>query len=324
MNYELLRGEDEMFNGLKIFSGRANPGLSRGISDYLALPLGEIEVNNFSDGEIRVRIKENVRGEDIFVVQPTCNPGNHNLMELLIIIDAVKRASAKRITAVIPYYGYARQDRKVEPRVPITSKLVATLITAAGADRVLTMELHAGQIQGFFDVPVDQLYGSPVLVEYFRRMELGDLVVVSPDAGGVERARAYAKKLNASLGIIDKRREKANVSEVMHVIGEVEGKDVLLVDDLIDTAGTLTQAARALLDQGAVSVRACCTHAVLSGPAVKRIGESDLSEIVVTDTIPLKEEGQRCEKIKVLSVARLFGEAIRRIHNETSVSSLFD
>ncbi|MBI2876091.1 MAG: ribose-phosphate pyrophosphokinase [Candidatus Tectomicrobia bacterium] len=311
-------------DGLKIFSGRANLQLAQGINDYLKIPLGEIEISNFSDGEIQVRIKENVRGQDVFVIQSTCQPGNDNLMELLIIMDALRRASAKRITAVIPYYGYARQDRKAEPRVPITSKLVATLITAAGADRVLAMELHAGQIQGFFDLPVDHLYASPVLVEYFRRLEMRDLVVVSPDAGGVERARAFAKKLNASLGIIDKRRERANVSEVMHVIGEVGGRDVLLVDDLVDTAGTLAQAARALINQGACSVRACCTHPVLSGPAIRRINESDLEEVIVTDTIPIREEGRKCGKVKVLSVARLFGEAIRRIHNESSVSSLFD
>lgn len=313
-----------MINGLKIFSGRANLQLAQGISDYLKIPLGEIEISNFSDGEIQVRIKENVRGHDVFVIQSTCQPGNDNLMELLIIMDALRRASAKRITGVMPFYGYARQDRKVEPRVPITSKLVANLITAAGADRVLTMELHAGQIQGFFDLPVDHLYASPVLVDYCRNLELSDLVVVSPDAGGVERARAYAKKLNASLGIIDKRRERANVSEVMHVIGDVAGKHVLVVDDLIDTAGTLTQAARALVNQGARSVRACCTHAVLSGPAIGRISESDLEEVIVTDTIPLRDEGRKCGKIRVLSVARLFGEAIRRIHNESSVSSLFD
>lgn len=313
-----------MIDGLKIFSGRANLQLALGISDYLKIPLGEIEISNFSDGEIQVRIKENVRGHDVFVIQSTCQPGNDNLMELLIIMDALRRASAKRITGVIPFYGYARQDRKVEPRVPITSKLVANLITAAGADRVLTMELHAGQIQGFFDLPVDHLYASPVLVDYCRNLELSDLVVVSPDAGGVERARAYAKKLNASLGIIDKRRERANVSEVMHVIGEVAGKHVLVVDDLIDTAGTLTQAARALVNQGAMSVRACCTHPVLSGPAIGRISESDLEEVIVTDTIPLRDEGRKCGKIRVLSVSRLFGEAIRRIHNESSVSSLFD
>lgn len=313
-----------MIDGLKIFSGRANLQLSQGISDYLKMPLGEIEISNFSDGEIQVRIKENVRGRDVFVIQSTCQPGNDNLMELLIIMDALRRASANRITAVVPFYGYARQDRKVEPRVPITSKLVANLITAAGSDRVLTMELHAGQIQGFFDLPVDHLYASPVLVDYCRQLELGDLVVVSPDAGGVERARAYAKKLNASLGIIDKRRERANISEVMNVIGEVAGKHVLVVDDLIDTAGTLTQAARALVNQGARSVRACCTHPVLSGPAIRRINESDLEEVIVTDTIPLRDEGRKSGKIKVLSVSRLFGEAIRRIHNESSVSSLFD
>lgn len=313
-----------MIDGLKVFSGRVNVGLSQEICDYLKIPLGDMEISNFSDGEILVQINENVRGQDVFVVQPTSFPGNENLMELLIIIDATKRASAKRITAVIPYYGYARQDRKVQPRVPITAKLVARLITASGADRVLAMELHAGQIQGFFDIPVDHLYARPVLVDYFRSLNLKKLVVISPDAGGVERARTYAKKLNASLGIIDKRRERVNVSEVMNVIGDVEGKDTLIVDDLIDTAGTLTQAAKALIDHGAKSVRACSTHPVLSGPAVQRIGKSDLAEVIVTNTIALREEAKKSEKIKVLSVAHLFGEAIKSIHNETSISSLFD
>lgn len=313
-----------MIDGLKIFSGRANEGLSQEVCDCLKIPLGDMKISNFSDGEILVQINENVRGQDVFVMQPTSFPGNENLMELLIIIDAMQRASAKRITAVIPYYGYARQDRKVQPRVPITAKLVARLITASGADRVLAMELHAGQIQGFFDIPVDHLYARPVLVDYFKSLKLKNLVVISPDAGGVERARTYAKKLNASLGIIDKRRDQPNVSEVMHVIGDVEGKDTLIVDDLIDTAGTLTQAAKALLDHGARSVRASSTHPVLSGPAVQRIEKSDMTEVVVTNTIALSEEAKRCEKIKTLSVAHLFGEAIKSIHNETSISSLFD
>lgn len=313
-----------MIDGLKVFSGRANEGLSQEVCHYLKIPLGDMEISNFSDGEILVQINENVRGQDAFVIQPSCFPGNENLMELLIIIDALKRASAKRITAVIPYYGYARQDRKVQPRVPITAKLVARLITASGADRVLAMELHAGQIQGFFDIPVDHLYARPVLVDYFRSLKLKNLVVISPDAGGVERARTYAKKLNVSLSIIDKRRDQPNVSEVMHVIGDVKGKDTLIVDDLIDTAGTLTQAANALLKHGARSVRACATHPVLSGPAVQRIEKSDLTEVVVTNTIALREEAKKCEKIRLLSVAHLFGEAINSIHNETSISSLFD
>ena len=313
-----------MIDGLKVFSGRANEGLSQEVCHYLKIPLGDILISNFSDGEILVQINENVRGQDAFVIQPSCFPGNENLMELLIIIDALKRASAKRITAVIPYYGYARQDRKVQPRVPITAKLVARLITASGADRVLAMELHAGQIQGFFDIPVDHLYARPVLVDYFRSLKLKNLVVISPDAGGVERARTYAKKLNVSLGIIDKRRDQPNISEVMHVIGDVKGKDTLIVDDLIDTAGTLTQAANALLKHGARSVRACATHPVLSGPAVQRIEKSDLTEVVVTNTIDLREEAKKCEKIRLLSVAHLFGEAINSIHNETSISSLFD
>ena len=313
-----------MIDGLKVFSGRANEGLSQEVCHYLKIPLGDILISNFSDGEILVQINENVRGQDAFVIQPSCFPGNENLMELLIIIDALKRASAKRITAVIPYYGYARQDRKVQPRVPITAKLVARLITASGADRVLAMELHAGQIQGFFDIPVDHLYARPVLVDYFRSLKLKNLVVISPDAGGVERARTYAKKLNVSLSIIDKRRDQPNVSEVMHVIGDVKGKDTLIVDDLIDTAGTLTQAANALLKHGARSVRACATHPVLSGPAVQRIEKSDLTEVVVTNTIALREEAKKCEKIRLLSVAHLFGEAINSIHNETSISSLFD
>jgi len=313
-----------VIDGLKVFAGRSNRQLAQEICDYLKIPLGDIDISNFSDGEISVQINENVRGQDVFAIQSTCFPGNDNLMELLIMIDALKRASAKRITAVIPYYGYARQDRKAQPRVPITAKLVATLITASGADRVLSMDLHAGQIQGFFDIPVDHLYARPVLVEYFRSLKLDNLVVISPDAGGVERARTYAKKLNASLGIIDKRRERANVSEVMHVIGEVEGKDTLIVDDLVDTAGTLTQAAKALIEHGAKSVRACAAHPVLSGPAIQRIEESELTEVIVTNTIALREEAKRCEKIRVLSVAHLFGEAIKSIHNETSISSLFD
>jgi ribose-phosphate pyrophosphokinase len=288
--------------------------------------LAETELSTFSDGEVFVQVNENVRGADVFVIQPTCHPVNQNLMELLIIIDALKRASACRITAVIPYYGYGRQDRKVQPRVPITAKLVADLITAAGAHRVLTMDLHAGQIQGFFNIPVDHLFAAPVLLQYFqRRLEQGDwrdLVVVAPDAGGVERARAFAKRLGTSLAIMDKRRTGPDEAKIMHVIGEVRGRDVILLDDIIDTAGTITQAVSALRQEGARRVLASCTHAVLSGPAVDRLEHSAIEEVVVTNTIPLRAEPQS-KKITVLSVASLLGEAIRRIHTESSVSSLF-
>ena len=270
-----------------------------------------------------VQIDENVRGSDIFVLQSTSTPVNDNIMELLLLIDALKRASAGRITAVIPYYGYARQDRKVQPRVPISSKLVADLITVAGANRVLTVDLHAGQIQGFFNIPVDHLYASPVLLEYIRKCDFKDLVIVSPDAGGVERARAFAKRLNASLAIIDKRRERANVSEVMNVIGDVKGRETIILDDLIDTAGTTTQAASALKEKGAKKVLAACTHAVLSGPAIDRINNSVIEELIVTNTIPLDSKKEKCKKLKVLSIAPLLGEAIKRIHEESSISSLF-
>jgi ribose-phosphate pyrophosphokinase len=286
--------------------------------------LGNAEVKTFSDGEISVEINENVRGKDVFIIQPTCPPVNDNLMELLIMIDAARRASAGRITAVIPYYGYARQDRKVAPRQPISAKLVANLITVAGASRVLTMDLHAGQIQGFFDIPVDNLFARPVLLHYLKEHFKDDLVIVSPDAGGVERARAFAKRLDASLAIIDKRRERANVAEVMNIIGDVKGKTAVIVDDMVDTGGTLTKAASALLDKGASAVYACCTHPVLSGNAVQRIEESPIKELIVTDTIPLSEEARKCKKIKVLSVGKLFGEAVRRIHLNESVSVLFE
>lgn len=311
-----------MLNGLKIFSGRAHRDLAQEISDYIKIPLGDIIITDFSDGEIYTQIKENIRGADVFIIQPTCQPGNNNLMELLIMIDTFKRASAERITAVIPYYGYARQDRKVQPRVPITAKLVANLLTAVGTDRVLTMDLHAGQIQGFFDIPVDNLFATTVMIDYIKKMNLKNLVVVSPDAGGVERARAFAKRLNTSLGIIDKRREEKNVSKVMNIVGDVKDKNVLLVDDMADTAGTLTESVNALKENGTRDVYACCTHPVLSGPAIERISKSPLKELIVTNTIPLGEKAQ-CKKIKVLSVAQLLGEAIIRIHEGTSVSSLF-
>ncbi|HEX7549990.1 MAG TPA: ribose-phosphate pyrophosphokinase [Candidatus Methylomirabilis sp.] len=307
-------------------SGRANPTLSQEIATSLGTRLAETDVTQFSDGEVFVQVNENVRGADVFVIQPTCYPVNRNIMELLIMIDAMKRASAFRITAVIPYYGYGRQDRKVQPRVPITAKLVADLITTAGADHVLTMDLHAGQIQGFFNIPVDNLFAAPILLQHFQdRVAQGvwrDLVVVSPDAGGVERARAFAKRLGTSLAIMDKRRTAPNEAKIMHVIGDVRGRDVILLDDIIDTAGTITQAAQALREEGARRILASCTHAVLSGRAIERLEQSEIEEVVVTNTIPLREE-QACKKVTVLSVAPLLGEAIRRIHTETSVSSLF-
>jgi ribose-phosphate pyrophosphokinase len=279
-------------------------------------------VKNFSDGEINVEIDESVRGMDVFVVQSICHPVNNNLMELLILIDALKRASAERITAVLPYYGYARQDRKVSPRAPISAKLIADLITTAGASRILTVDLHAGQIQGFFNIPVDHLFAAPVLLEYLKKLK-NDLVIVSPDAGGVERARAYAKRLNTSLAIIDKRREGPNVSQVMNIIGDVEGMVAIIVDDLVDTGGTLARAAYALIEKGAKTVYACCTHPVLSGKAVEIISGSPIEEMIVTNTIPLQEEAKACRKIKVLSVSSLLADAIRRIYEDESVSCLF-
>ncbi len=311
-----------MANELKLFAGRSNRGLAQGISEYLGTPLGAVEIFDFSDGEICVQIGENIRGADVFVLQSICCPGNSHLVELLIMLDACRRASALRITAVIPYYGYARQDRKVQPRTPITAKLVANLLAASGADRVLAMDLHAGQIQGFFDIPVDHLFAAPVFIDYFCS-RAANLTVISPDAGGVERARAFAKRLNSPLGIIDKRREHPNEAEVMNVIGDVEGRDVLIVDDLVDTARTLTKGAEALISKGARRVFGSCTHPVLSGPALELLEESQMVELVVTDTIPLGDKGERCAKIKVLSVAELLGEAISRIHEEASVSSLF-
>ncbi|HEV8540495.1 MAG TPA: ribose-phosphate pyrophosphokinase [Nitrospiraceae bacterium] len=311
-----------MSKELKLFSGNSNPALAKEICGHLGIGLGEATVSSFSDGEIRVKIEENVRGSDVFVLQSCSHPANSSIMELLIMIDALKRSSASRITAVIPYYGYARQDRKDQPRVPITAKLMADLITTAGADRVLTMDLHAGQIQGFFNIPVDHLYALPVLLDYISK-RADDLVVVSPDAGGVERARAFAKRLQAQLAIIDKRREGPNNAQVMNIIGDIKGRSALLLDDMIDTAGTIVQGAQACADKGARTVWAACTHPVLSGPALERLQGSVLTEIVVTNTIPLNGKDQRCPKLRVLSVASLLGEAITRIHEEESVSSLF-
>jgi len=308
---------------LKFFTGNSNRDLAKNICDYLNIPLGIIQVRRFSDGEIFVEIGENVRGKDVFVMQSTCSPVNDNLMELLIIMDALRRASARRMTAVIPYYGYARQDRKVAPRVPISAKLVADLITAGGAKRVLTMDLHAAQIQGFFNIPVDHLFAAPVLLNYIKDHFQNDLVIVSPDVGGVERARAFAKRLNAQIAIIDKRRDGPNSSEVMNIVGKVEGSNVIILDDMVDTAGTLAKASVALAEHGAKRIYACATHPVLSGPALERIMNSPMDQLVVTDTIPLTDSAKASPKIKVLSVAPLFGEAIRRIHQEESVSSLF-
>jgi len=308
---------------IKIFTGNANPALAQELCKKMDIPLGNALVGCFSDGEINVQIVDNVRGMDVFVVQPTSSPGNRHLMELLIMIDALKRASATRITAVLPYYGYSRQDRKVQPRVPITSKLVADLITTAGANRVLTVDLHAGQIQGFFNIPVDNLFAAPVLLDYIRSKTFQNLTVVSPDAGGVERARAFAKRLGASLAIIDKRRDKPNEAQVMNIIGDVKGHDCLLLDDMVDTAGTLAEGAGALKKNGAGNIYAACTHAVLSGPAIQRLNDSPLSELIATNTIALDSKQKECKKLKVLSVAPLLAEAITRIHEETSLSSLF-
>lgn len=307
---------------LRILTGNANPELAEKIGKYLGVKLARAKVNQFSDGEVQVSIDESVRGMDTFVVQSTCPPVNHNVMELLVMLDALKRASAGRITVVIPYYGYARQDRKVLPRTSISARLVANLITVAGASRILAMDLHAGQIQGFFDIPVDHLYALPVQFEYIKKIK-GDIVVVSPDAGGVERARELGKRINATIAIIDKRREKANESKVMHVIGEVKGRTAILIDDMIDTGGTIVQAAQALMDNGAKVVYACCTHPVLSGEAIQRINNSPLKELIATNTIPLSPAGKRSKKIKVLDVSPILGEAIKRIHSDASVSSLF-
>jgi ribose-phosphate pyrophosphokinase len=308
---------------MRLFGGTSNPELTEKVCDYLEIEPGKISAKKFSDGETQVEIHENVRGMDVFIMQSTCTPVNDNLMELLIIIDALKRASANRITAVIPYYGYGRQDRKVKPRVPISAKLVADLITTAGAHRVVSMDLHAGQIQGYFDIPVDNLFAAPILLKHIRAHFENDLVMVSPDAGGVERARAFAKRLDCGLAIIDKRRDAPNVAEAMNIIGEVSGKTAIVLDDMVDTAGTLTQAAGALRNRGAARVHACCTHPVLSGPAIDRIENASIDSLVVADTIPLNGKAAACSKIAVLSVAELLGETVKRIHTSHSVSTLF-
>lgn len=314
-----------MLDKIRVFSGNSNPVLAQKICDCLSVPLGSARVRCFSDGEVMVEIGENVRGRDVYVIQSTCAPTNDNLMELLVMTDALKRASAATITAVIPYYGYARQDRKAAPRTPITAKLVADLITTAGVDRVVTIDLHAGQIQGFFNIPVDNLYAAPVILNYLKdRFNIDEVVMVTPDAGGTERARAFAKRLGCSLAVIDKRRTGPNVAEVMHLIGDVRDKIAIILDDMIDTAGTLTQAARALKENGARTIFACTTHGVLSGPAIERINNSDIEEVVLTDTIPLGDKGAATTKIRILSVADLLAEAIRRIHEDESVSSLFE
>ena len=309
-------------SNLKIFSGNANQPLAQQICRYLKIPLGKINLSVFSDGELYCQILENVRGKDVFIIQPTCSPVNSNLMELLVMIDAFKRSSASRITSVIPYYGYGRQDRKDKPRVPISSKLVADLLTAAGTDRILAMDLHAGQIQGFFDIPVDHLFAAPVLIEYLKNQNIPDLTLVSPDAGGVERTRAFARRLNAALAIMDKRRTKPNEAEILHVIGKVTGRNIIIIDDMIDTAGTLLNTARALRRKKAKRIFACATHGVLSGPAIERLKKSSVEEIVLTNTVPL-DESKMLPNMTVLSVAELLGKAIQSIHKETSVSNLF-
>jgi len=308
---------------LKVFSGSAHPQLAREIAEFLGIPLGQARLRRFPDSEVSFQIDENIRGTDVFIVQPTSNPVDQHLMELLVMVDAFRRSSAARITVVVPYYGYARQDRKDKPRVPISAKLVANLISAAGANRVLTMDLHKAQIQGFFDIPVDHLFSAPVIVEYCARLNYPNLTIVSPDAGGAERARAYAKRLDAELAVVDKRRTEDGTAEVMNVIGDVDGRICILQDDIIDTAGTIQKASTALKDAGAERVLACAVHGVLSGPAIDRIEKSPLDQLIVTNTIPLSSEAQQCRKIVVLSVARLLGQAIRNIHEETSVSSLF-
>jgi ribose-phosphate pyrophosphokinase len=308
---------------LKLFSGNANRPLTEEIAQYLHVPLGDVEVSRFSDGEVFVQVNENVRGTDVFLIQPTCPPVNDNLMELLVMIDAFKRASARRITAVLPYYGYGRQDRKVQPRVPITAKLVADLLTAAGVDRLLALDLHAGQIQGFFNIPVDHLFAAPVIIDYLGKKDLRDPVIVSPDAGGVERARAIAKRLRANLAIIDKRREGPSQALAMHLIGDVRNRDTVVIDDMIDTASTLVQAVGALTREGARRILACGVHPVLSGPAIDRIRAAPIEETVVTNSIPIPPSKQQAARLTVLSVAPLLGEAIRRIHDEESVSTLF-
>ena len=308
-------------SGYMIFSGTANPELSEEIAKYLEMPLSQASINRFSDGEINIQIAESVRGKDVFIVQPTCAPANGNLMELLIMTDALKRSSARSITAIVPYFGYARQDRKAAPRVPITAKLVANMIETAGISRMVTVDLHASQIQGFFDIPVDNLYGAILFLDYIKSKNFKNPVIASPDIGGVARARYFAKKLGLDMVIVDKRREKANHSEVMNIIGDVKGNDIILIDDMIDTAGTMVQGAQALKDMGANSVMACCTHPVLSGPALERIQNGALDELVVANTIPMIKS---CKKIKMLSTAAMLGEVIRRVHNNESVNSLFE
>ena len=311
------------FGDLKVFSGSAHPHLTREIADFLGIAVGQARLRRFPDSEVSFQIDENIRGTDVFIVQPTCNPVDEHLVEMLIMVDAFRRSSAARITAVVPYYGYARQDRKDKPRVPISAKLVANLLSASGTNRVLTMDLHKAQIQGFFDIPVDHLFAAPVIIEYLSRLNSPKLTIVSPDAGGAERARAYAKRLDAELAIIDKRRSEDGSAEVMNVIGDVQGRTCILQDDIIDTAGTIQKGATALKAAGAERVLACAVHGVLSGPAIDRIENSPLDQLIVTNTIPLSAAGQQCKKIVVLSVARLLGQAIRSIHEETSVSSLF-
>ena len=311
------------FGDLKIFSGSAHPSLTTEIADVLGIPVGQARLRRFPDSEVSFQIDENIRGADVFIVQPTCNPVDQHLMELLVMIDAFRRSSAARITAVVPYYGYSRQDRKDKPRVPISAKLVANLLSAAGTNRVLTMDLHKAQIQGFFDIPVDHLFAAPVIIENLVQLDSPRLTIVSPDAGGAERARAYAKRLDAELAVVDKRRSEDGTAEVLNVIGDVDGRNCILQDDLIDTAGTIQKAATALKAAGALRVLACAVHGVLSGPAIERIEQAPIDQLIVTNTIPLRGEAQQCKKIVVLSVARLLGQAIRNIHEETSVSSLF-
>ena len=321
-----LSGEGLMSTGLgdlKVFSGSAHPQLTREIADFLGIAVGQARLRRFPDSEVSFQIDENIRGTDVFIVQPTSTPVDQHLLEMLIMVDAFRRSSAARITAVVPYYGYARQDRKDKPRVPISAKLVANLLSAAGTNRVLTMDLHKAQIQGFFDIPVDHLFAAPVIIEYLSRLNYPKLTIVSPDAGGAERARAYAKRLDAELAIIDKRRSEDSSAEVMNVIGDVQGRTCILQDDIIDTAGTIQKGASALKAAGAERVLACAVHGVLSGPAIDRIENSPLDQLIVTNTIPLSANAQQCRKIVVLSVARLLGQAIRSIHEETSVSSLF-
>ena len=314
---------DELTDNLKVFGGTSNAKLTKEVCDYLDILPGEMLNSTFSDGEIRVEIDENVRGKDAFIIQSTCSPVNDNFMQLLIIADSLKRASAKSITAVMPYYGYARQDRKVKPRVPISAKLLADLITIAGVNRVISIDLHAGQIQGYFNIPVDNLFAAPILLKYITENFENNISIISPDAGGVERARAFAKRLNASLAIIDKRREEPNIAEAMNVIGDVRGKTAILLDDMVDTAGTLDQAAHALIKNGAKNVYACCTHPVLSGNAAKRLADSPIETLLVTNTIPLNKKAVGCTKIKVVSVAEILGEAIKRVYFSRSISSLF-